>query len=294
MRMNSPTSNNNALSFIGVGARRSATTWIYNCLYDHPEICMPMKAIHFFNKEESWTRGFAWYENHFRDCGAKPVRGEYTPGYLTCAEAPARIASRYPAVKLIFCFRNPLERMVSQYYEDIRCGRVDKNLPFLQALKSHPEYIDQSLYAKHLNRFLSRFPKSQILCLFYQDLTANPRAFVQQIYRFLGVAEHHMPSLLRQKLNPSRIPLSTALEEGMTHMVWFLQRRGLDRWVWRIRKTGLPDLLRKFNAVQSKREDDLPPSDAERIYARYFAQDIKELERLCDRSITAWEPDKAT
>ncbi len=46
------------IDFVGIGVEKSATTWIYNCLREHPEIFLPLKdnqkGSHFLNpkKEE--------------------------------------------------------------------------------------------------------------------------------------------------------------------------------------------------------------------------------------------------
>src|SRR5438045_5070609 len=90
-----------APDFIGIGAQRTGTSWIYACLYEHPEICMPRKEINFFSRERNWTRGFEWYEQIFAECPSRTIAGEFSTSYLSDAQAPARIKDRYPAVRLI-------------------------------------------------------------------------------------------------------------------------------------------------------------------------------------------------
>jgi len=38
--------------FIVIGAQRSGTSWIYACLYEHPEIWAPLKEINFFSRQD--------------------------------------------------------------------------------------------------------------------------------------------------------------------------------------------------------------------------------------------------
>ena len=53
---------------IGIGAQRTGSSWLYACMYEHPEICMPRKEINFFSRERNWSRGFEWYEGIFAEC----------------------------------------------------------------------------------------------------------------------------------------------------------------------------------------------------------------------------------
>ena len=99
--------------FIGIGAQRTGTSWLYACMYEHPQVCMPQKEINFFSRERNWTRGYEWYEHLFAECPADAVAGEFSTSYLTDAATPARIHERYPDVKLIVSVRHPVERAYS-------------------------------------------------------------------------------------------------------------------------------------------------------------------------------------
>ena len=49
------------VDFIGIGAQKAGTSWVYACLYEHPEICAPIKEIHFFSRSR-FTKGREWYD----------------------------------------------------------------------------------------------------------------------------------------------------------------------------------------------------------------------------------------
>ena len=113
------------VDFIGIGAERSGTTWVSNCLNDHPEICFSkQKEIFFFNKLDRhflklenlrYKRGINWYKGFFNHCAPGAIKGEFTPTYLFCPYAPRRIKSYFPNVKIVVCLRDPVERAFSQY-----------------------------------------------------------------------------------------------------------------------------------------------------------------------------------
>jgi hypothetical protein len=69
------------INFIGIGAQKSGTSWAYTCLYDHPEVCAPIKEIHFFSRPR-FSQGKEWYERHFGSCGEGKLRGEFSTSYL--------------------------------------------------------------------------------------------------------------------------------------------------------------------------------------------------------------------
>ena len=61
-------------SFIGLGAPKSATTWLYHCLREHPEIFVAdSKEVMFFDYGNISGR-LPTYEEHFSQAGnAKAV-----------------------------------------------------------------------------------------------------------------------------------------------------------------------------------------------------------------------------
>jgi hypothetical protein len=95
--------------FLGIGAQKAGTTWVFENLRLHPEIFMPPpKEIHFFDRE--YPRGSGWYGDLFKDAATK-ICGEITPAYaiLNSAEI-GQIATFLPDVKIFFIIRNPMER----------------------------------------------------------------------------------------------------------------------------------------------------------------------------------------
>src|SRR5262245_48289245 len=99
--------------FIGIGAQRCATSWIYECLACHPQVYMPEKEIHFFDCE--FERGMDWYLNHFSTAHAGKLCGEFTPDYLSSPVAIERLRDLVPQAKLIISLRHPVQRAYSAY-----------------------------------------------------------------------------------------------------------------------------------------------------------------------------------
>jgi hypothetical protein len=275
-----------APDFIGLGAQRSGTSWIYACLYDHPQLCTPTKEIHFFSREANWTRGKVWYERHFAECSPETMTGEFSSSYLPSADAAERIATLYPRAKLIVSLRHPLERLISSYLNDVTAGIVQPGTPLLETLHARPDYVEQGRYATHLARYLQHFPRSQLLVLIYEDALGDPAGFIRRIYSYLGVDPEVRSSMLTARVGEGRVPRSVVLERALTRGTWALRTRLTRGLWWAAKRAGVGRVLRRANTANVTRPI-LPPAERERL-AEMFSEEISALERLLDRDLTAW------
>ena len=274
------------INFIGVGAQKSATSWVYACLYEHPQICAPIKEIHFFSRPR-YEKGTEWYESHFNKCENGKRTGEFSTSYLYSLDAPERIKSCYPEVKFIAMLRNPITRAYSQYRNAIKAGEITEEETFESYAQKEVSVLEQGKYAEQLARYYALFKKEQILVLIQEDIDADPGAFMKRIYAFLGVDTSFVPTMLHTPVNVGRTPKHVFIERTMHHVAEFLRKIGFDKFVWAIRKLGLPDIVRGFNTkVGAKR--DTPTYDKEAL-ARYFRDDARKLTTYLDRDmVTEW------
>ncbi len=190
--------------FLGLGAQKAGTSWIYNCLHDHPEVCIPIKDLHFFSRERNWVRGFTWYEEQFARCATGRIAGEFSTSYLADPIAPRRIHARYARVRMIASLRNPADRAFSNFLNDLQAGALSPHTNFEDAVGSHPEYLRQGAYASQLRLYLDLFPRELLLVVLYDDIERNPLEFMSSIYRFLGVDDAFVPPMLHERVNVAR------------------------------------------------------------------------------------------
>jgi len=192
------------LSFIGIGASKSATSWIMRCLGEHPQICThPDKEVHFFNDDERYLLGQKWYEESFGTCHKEQIIGEYTPTYLPSPQAAERIRNMYPHIKLIVCLRNPVTRALSNVQHLKTRNRVPYSMSAKDVVSQFPHAVVNSRYAEHLERFFDQFPRDRILIMIYEDIEKDPRAFIQRIYEFLDVDTQFVPKAITTRYNTS-------------------------------------------------------------------------------------------
>lgn len=271
------------IHFIGIGAQKSATSWVYACLYEHPQICAPIKEIHFFSRPR-YSEGIHSYEAHFKSCSEGSLHGEFSTSYLYAPEAPQRIFTHYPEVKLIAILRNPIDRAYSQYRNAIKAGEIHESVTFDTYRKDEESVLAQGLYRAQLDRYLQYFKREQILILIQEDIAHDPVLFMKRIYEFLGVDASFVGSMVHDEINVARTPKRIWIERVMHHVAEFLRRQGLHAVVHAIRKWGFPDMVRSVNTKEGKERTARDPYDREELVS-YFREDVTELSKLLERDL---------
>ncbi len=272
-------------SFLGLGVEKAATSWIYACLYEHPDLCMPVKEINFFSREENWSKGKEWYENIYanqcRSSGAHV--GEFSTEYLFIEKTADRIASTYPDVKLIISLRDPITRAYSQYYNSIKSGEIKKSVSFSQAIEIDKTILGQGYYKKQVENYLRYFPKKNMHFLLYEDIAIEPLVCIQSLYRYLDVDSSFVPSNLNEIINPARVPRNQSLESSLDRISENLQKSRLGNSIWwAVKNSRIPKYLRKLNTIEGKFQLE------EGIYTSLssnFAEDKQYVENLLNRKL---------
>jgi hypothetical protein len=262
-------------NFLFIGPDKSGSTWLQARLSHHPEVFLPAaKDTYVFGAE--YGRGVAWYEAHFAKAGAGDlIVGEICHDYLFDADAAERIGDLVPKATLMVCLREPVERAFSAYLNMRRNGWDMGS--FIEATHRHPELLDHSRYAKHLAIYLDRFPREQVLVTWFDELSADPQAFLNTVTDALSIA--------RQPLTESeRAPARAAAEARSA-----LAARAVKRSAIIARRMGMASLIGRVKSssrVQSSLYRPMSESspvltEAEIAGARELLRDdVRALERL--------------
>lgn len=192
-------------NFLHIGPGRVGSTWLHEVLVQHPQAYMTeAKDLYFFSRY--YDRGLDWYRAQFRD--ARPehvVVGEVSPDYLSCPEAPQRIRrSLGPDVKLAVTIREPADRAFSAYLYLCKHGMARPS--FRETAEASPMLIDDGRYATHLRRYLRYFDSKALHVAVFDDLAADPQAYLDDITGWLGIATQVVSS---DQLS-ARLPASAA------------------------------------------------------------------------------------
>ena len=276
------------LSFIGIGAQKCASSWLYDILADHPEAALSeKKELDFFSYR--YEQGYGWYERQFPvKPGAKAI-GEISPSYFNEASVPERARLYSPDLRILLSLRDPVERALSQHRHLIRIGMVaGPDYRFETALADNPSYIDQGRYATHLSRWLACFPENQVLVVLMEDIRKSPEATARKVYEFLGIDTEHRSIALHEKSNPSYVARSRAADAAIRGLRKSVRQLGLGR-IWQaMGDSGLRSLYRGMNRKSS--DAAVPPVPPETIQKlrEVFCDEIKTLEPLLGRSLESW------
>lgn len=291
-------------NFIGIGAPKAGTTWLFRCLQEHPEVYMaPVKETKFFDDESIEGRR-AEYEAHFAGAdGAKAV-GEISIRYLASKRGAAeRIRRWIPDVRLFVSLRNPIDQIWSHYWH-LRRQNFHQTDPASvpatveEAMARYPELLlEPSLYGKHLAHWLGSFDREQLLVVLYDDIAIRPEAVIRQIYRFIGVDPDFVPASLGVRDGSVRRGASPRTPWlGVAHQTLYatLHRRMygplkhfLGSWRAERIKNGLH--VRQIMELLFMRPGYPPiPETMRQQLTDIVAEDLRCLERLIDRDLTAW------
>jgi len=275
-------------TFIGIGAQKCASTWIYDILKDHPEVALSeLKEVDFFSYK--YDHGLQWYEHNFELAGDRPVVGEISPSYFQEPAVPERVFRHYPDTKLIVSLRNPIKRAISNHTHEIRIGHLTgDDISFEKGLANNPMYVEQGMYATHLARWLSVFPRENVLVLIFEEVIQDRLAAAQQIYHFLGIDEQHRSAALDTQSNPSYVNRSKGLEAVRKKARRFIRSIGMD-FVWSLAaKLGLRKLYSGVNKV-SGGDVVPPPKDSTLATLKAeFSPEITKLETMLSRDLSLW------
>jgi hypothetical protein len=187
--------------FIIIGTQRGGTTSLYRYLSEHPEIGAALrKEVHYFDRY--YDKGLDWYLAHFPEAGQAPVVGEASPYYLFHPAVPERVRAAIPRGKFIALLRNPVDRAYSQYQMKVRHGfeslsfeeaiaaereRLSSSDDPLSSAWRHHYYLGRGLYLDQLQRWLTVFPREQLLIVKSEEMFEEPGRIVQQTLAFLGL-----------------------------------------------------------------------------------------------------------
>jgi hypothetical protein len=193
-----------APDFILVGPQKCATTWLYECLYEHPEVLLPeTDSVHYFDM--NYNKKEAWYQKFFSEYDGETIVGEETPSYIRDQRAPKRIAEVLPDVKLIFTLRNPIDRAYSHWWHER--SKNKHVFDFDDVFHNYDLYNDwvvPGLYYHHLSRYQEYFPTEQIKVCFFDDLVDDDLAYYQDVCSFLNIDTDYVPDYIGDKANEGR------------------------------------------------------------------------------------------
>jgi len=214
--------------FLIAGAQKGGTTALAHYLQQHPGLWIPQeKELHFFDNEAlNWANPPALYPAYHASFTAAPPGchwGDATPIYTYWWPALARIWAYNPAMRLILCLRNPVERAYSHWA--METARGWDTLSFEEAIATEEQrcrdalptqhrvfsYRSRGYYSEQLRRLWGFFPRAQTLILRQEELLEDPVGTVAKVHSFLGVDPRPVSQPLRANTGSYSSPMDPAI-----------------------------------------------------------------------------------
>ena len=270
-------------NLVVIGAQKCGTSVLHYYLSLHPEVSMSKpKELNFFIEERNWPRGVDWYRGHF-DPDAR-VRGEASPNYSAFPQhqgVPERMHSVVPEARLIYMIRDPLERIAAHWVHNY-AKRREKGT--LAETLTHPNtsYVNRSLYAMQLERFLAFYPREQVLVFQQSELRYKRMETLRRIFGFLGVdSDYTHPRFEQERHQTARKTRATRLAVRLEKLGRSSRARMLPSNFWLVLDDRLP--LRRAIKRPDVRAS-LPPDTLAQLRA-----DAERLRELTGRDFSNWK-----
>lgn len=184
-------------SFLGIGAQKAGTTWLYEQLCQHPQLAFPLgKEAHFWNRAHDAPAVADYLQ---RLAATQALAGEITPAYGMLPLATIReIYAHAPQLRLIYIMRNPLQRAWSAALMALQRAEMRIDEASDQWFIDHFHSAGSRMrgdYETCLRNWRAVFPAEQLLVLRFEEIAAAPAALLNRCFQHLGVAPQTVEEL---------------------------------------------------------------------------------------------------
>lgn len=286
------------------GATKCGSTTLWSYFQDHHEALVgSKKELFFFDSERNYSKGRAYFDSFFSDATGKRILVDASANYLYFSRVPHRIKRDMPKARLIFIFRNPVERTISSFWHGYAKGRPFDNIKEALVDSRCRHLVEKSRYSSYLQRFMDVFDREQMLFLKTDDLRNNAREVRKKCYIHAGISpEINVQNEKEVVRNPSRVPRSVWLQrlafeyilpDRKPELEYTYDSEGLiDRRAdkpltgpGKVRKK-LFNLIKTYNVIPRK----YPSADKDTLMylEEFFADDVRRLAEMTGLDLSSW------
>lgn len=287
--------------FVIIGAAKAGTTTLYEYLVRHPELCLSTeKEPEFF--ADNFARGWAWYASLFAHQQPGQQRGEASTVYTFARkyeQVAERMALAAPHARLIYMLRHPVERLYSDYHEQLKTARIQqRERPELRSfetfIEGRPHLVQASEYIRYVRTYERCFSPDALLCVLLEDLARDPHATLARICEHIGVTPtHNLADRGPIRANETRAFQQWQVRVGVT--AWLRRIPGVRPLVsavvprsWRDAAYRLLERTARADAIRRQiAQPPLLPETRQRLLDRYAAS-TREIEDYLGRSLPHW------
>ncbi len=183
------------------GVNKAGTTWIFHLLKNHPDIQFSSKKeLNYF--DQTYPEKLEEYHSYFDFDLEKKYFAEGTPAYIRSADTAEKIKEYNPEAKIIIMLRDPIKRLLSQFYFRKQIGKIPEKLTIEQAINSKDIIIvSDSHYEKLIPPWLRIFNQNNIKIISMEKALKNMTEFWSDIQKFLDIQSIPVPETAHQSKN---------------------------------------------------------------------------------------------
>lgn len=291
-----------------LGAQKSATSFVQNCLAQHPDAYLHKAEVPFF-EDPTYGDGDPSRLERLLPAGRQPkIFGIKRPDYLTRPEVPERVAKHLPDAMLLAVLRDPIGRAVSAYYHLMRYRFLPLR-PLNEGMRAildgrHPEHftpagsvLQYGCYGSGLARWVQHFPRGQLLVLLREDIRSDMEQAYQRILDFLGLPQPPNPPDFSRRDNQGVYSLGRQRFLRAVQRVSNRVEPDANRWGYRGGPFGMGVYFlarqvdkRLLAPVWEKGPESLDPDLRERLQ-QYYRPEVERLAGFLGRDLSAWLED---
>lgn len=184
-----------------IGGQRSGTTFLTNLINQHPlvQFTTPTFPESKFFIRNPKANADHFYKEFFPIGADKLVVAEKSTSYFEHDLALRAIADNFPNALIIFIYRNPVERAISNYMYSRKNGLETRTAEevflenvqhpgYLNGVSVNPfDYLGRSKYSLIIPRIERNFLQKNLLFIDFDTLTKDFEFIVGKVFKKLGV-----------------------------------------------------------------------------------------------------------
>ncbi len=193
MRSGTPSVVQRLPDFLIIGAQKCGTTTLYRDLLTNPsiEFAVDKETDRLLTDKVLGSAGRSEYATMYQRvsrsqlCGDASTTYSMLPDHQKVAERARLLLGS--GVRIIYLVRNPIERIVSHHYHDVRRGAASTDIN--REVKSEHRYVSYSKYAYQLKPWLETFGRRNILAVDFHRYVNSRSTVLREINLFLGASD---------------------------------------------------------------------------------------------------------
>lgn len=225
------------LTWLGIGAQRSGTTWFTDLLTQHPDCQLGVsgqKELHILDRmigNGDLEMARSAYAKEFGSVSG--AAGEFTPSYLRALWVPQAATQLLDPKVVIVLLRDPIERFESalRMNRGLAAKRRPKRAPgFLSSRAIEAQWA--SSYLPQLEEWSAAVGRNRMLVLQYEAVVLNTAPAVAQAWERMGLdpAPLILPTRSARPQSADGVKDGRVTGERALARLVASQRKGLEDW----------------------------------------------------------------